>query len=109
LLIVNVRVAVSNWEGRISPLFDVTDHVLLVEIEGGKQRTREQVLLTTEDPLKRACFFVQVGVEVIICGSISKTMKRALMSEGIEVISHISGGVEEAVEAYIEGRLDQGK
>ena len=104
-----MKIAISNWEGRISPLFDVTDHVLLVEIERGQQHSREQVLLTTEDPFKRARFFVQVGVEVVICGSISKTMKMALVSEGIEVISHISGGVEKVLEAYIEGSLLQGK
>jgi hypothetical protein len=49
-----MKVAVSNWEGRISPVFDVTAHVLLVEITGDKERNREQILLTTDDPIERA-------------------------------------------------------
>lgn len=109
LLIICMKVAISNWEGRISPVFDVTDHILLVEIAGCKERNREQVFLTTEDPFKRASLLAKLSVEVLICGSVSKTMKMALVSEGIKVIPHICGRVEGVLEAYIEGRLDQSK
>ena len=90
-------------------MFDVTDHILLVEIAGCKERNREQVFLTTEDPFKRASLLAKLSVEVLICGSVSKTMKMALVSEGIKVIPHICGRVEGVLEAYIEGRLDQSK
>ena len=104
-----MKVAICNWHGRVSPLFDVSDHVLLVEISGGNERNREQVLLTTEDPLKRASILASVGVEVLICGSVSKIFEIALVSVGIKVIPHVCGGIEEVLKAYMEGRLDKDK
>jgi predicted Fe-Mo cluster-binding NifX family protein len=104
-----MKVAVSNWEGRISPVFDVTAHVVLVEIIGDKERNRELIFLTTDDPIERACLLARMGIEVLICGSVTKTLERALASQGIHVVPNVCGRVEEVLESYIEGRLNQGR
>jgi len=102
-----MKVAISNWQGRVSPVFDVADHVLLVEIVRGHEENCEQVLITTEDPLKRASLLAELGVEVLICRSVSKILESALISQGIRVIPHICGRVEDVLEEYIEGKLDR--
>jgi len=48
-----------------------------------------------------------LGVEVLICRSVSKILESALISQGIRVIPHICGRVEDVLEAYIEGKLDR--
>jgi len=70
-----MRIAIAHWTGRISPVFDVSDHLLLIDIEGRQEQRREDIKLMSDNPLERAKELSELGVEILICGSISNIMK----------------------------------
>jgi predicted Fe-Mo cluster-binding NifX family protein len=102
-----MKIVIPTWQGRISPVFDVASHVLIVEVVDGKEKSRAQVSLSTEDPLERAKSLTILGVEILICNRVSKTLEVALASQGIKVHQNISGEIEEVLAAYRDGSLNQ--
>jgi predicted Fe-Mo cluster-binding NifX family protein len=102
-----MKIAIPTWQGRISPVFDVASQVVIVEVVDGKEKNRAQVSLSTEDPLERAKSLAILGVEILICSRVSKTVEMMLASQGIKVLQNISGEVEEVLAAYIDGSLNQ--
>jgi predicted Fe-Mo cluster-binding NifX family protein len=102
-----VNIAIPQWRGRVSPVFDSACQVLLVEIlEGGHVR-REMLSIAEDDPLERARSLQRFGVQLLICGAISRPMEMALAAAGIEVIPNTCGQVEDVLNAFLTGRLNE--
>jgi len=102
-----MKVAIPHWQGRVSPVFDVAARVLVVDIDGGVERARQEVVFDDEEPQRRAARLTETGADVLICGAISKPLELAIAATGIEVIPQTCGDVERVLAAFIEGQLDQ--
>ncbi|MBN1766689.1 MAG: NifB/NifX family molybdenum-iron cluster-binding protein, partial [Sedimentisphaerales bacterium] len=102
-----MKIAVPQWQGRISPVLDVASNVLLVYIEDHRELQRQQDTLVPTDPWARAQAIRQMGADVLICGAVSWPLETALRSAGIQVISNICGPVEEVLAAFCNGQLDE--
>jgi len=100
-----MKVAIPLWNGRVSPVFDVATKVLIVEIEGGVERSREDVVFHVEQPRARAIHLANTGANVLICGAISWPLEMAIAASGIEVIAQTCGDVEQVLAAFTDGRL----
>jgi predicted Fe-Mo cluster-binding NifX family protein len=100
-----VRVAIANFEGRVSPVFDVARRLELVDVEDGHETARQEVSLADCDPLSRVGRLAGLGVEVLICGAISRPLEAAMVSAGIQVIAQTCGPVDEVLAAFAAGRL----
>lgn len=103
-----IKVAIPYWQGRISPVFDAARELAIFEFEPGSRGLRQDMDLTCEDFGFRAAQLSQAGVNVLICGAISRPLELAVSAMGIEVISQICGTVNEVFAAFKEGRLLQG-
>lgn len=100
-----MRVAIPTWSGMISPMFDVAQRLLLVDIEAARALRRREEPLYETDIAGRAAHLARLGVNVLICGAISRPLEMLLASERVEVIPDICGSVEEVLRAYVSGRL----
>jgi len=100
-----MKVAVPHWQDRISPVFDVAGHVLLVDMEGNREIGRQEETLPGNDPWSRAAALSQMRAEVLICGAVSWPLEAAIRSAGIRVITNICGPVETVLEAFRKGQL----
>ena len=96
-----MKVAIPQWNGRVSPVFDVAGSLLLVEVADGEELRRQEGPLTATGPLSRARQVVQFGAEVLICGAISLPLEAALASTGMQVIPYTCGSVEQVLGAFI--------
>ncbi len=103
-----MKVAIPQWQGRVSPVFDVAGNVLVVEVDGGVEETRRDVVFDVEAPQGRAARLIETGANVLVCGAISWPLEMAVTATGVEVIPQICGDVERVLAAFIDGRLDQG-
>jgi len=102
-----MRVAVPIWEDRISPVFDTASRLLIIEVENQIEASRFETYMDEQD-LYRRCFRIQnLGVDILICGAISRPYFRRLMATGINIITGISGHPEEVLEAFLQGTLYQ--
>lgn len=99
-------IAIPHWHGRVSPVFDVATHVLLVQVDERGVAARHDVDILTEDPRLRADELAATGADVLICGAISRPLEMAVAAAGVEVICQICGDIEQVLQAYIDKRLD---
>lgn len=102
-----MKVAIPDWQGRISPVFDVAAHLLVAEVEDGRILARLLVLMNEDGLHARAKQVSGLGVDVLICGAISRPLELALASAGVEVAPQTCGDVEDVLSAFVAGRLSQ--
>jgi predicted Fe-Mo cluster-binding NifX family protein len=101
-----MNVAISVWNGRVSPVFDTSRCVLLIDADQtGSTRKGEHFFANHLDYLKIR-ELVNLGVDVLICGAVSKRMAAGLVSTGIAVIPWVSGMVDEVVSGFLDGSLN---
>ena len=97
-----MKTAITIWNGRIAPVFDVARQCLLVEDD-----LRTELALPDGNAAFKASFLGEHTVEQVICGAISREYENALVASGIEVISFIAGPLEQVLDAWRAGNLVQ--
>lgn len=102
-----MRVAIPVFDGRISPVFDAARHLLLVDIADGREVRRTEHLLDEPELGPRARRVAAFGVDVLICGAISRLLETMLLSANVEVISQTSGQAEDVLRAFVSGQLTE--
>lgn len=100
-----MKVAIPVWSDQVSTVFDFARHLLLVKLDEGKEISRGELRIQEGSPIFRAKRLSRLGVEVLICGAISRPLARIVASHGIEIIPFISGTVNDVLNAYLTGRL----
>ncbi|MDD3846219.1 MAG: hypothetical protein PHC90_07655, partial [Syntrophorhabdaceae bacterium] len=104
-ILVFMVIAIANWQKSVSPVFDVSDRLCVIEIADGAEVRRETVLLKYTDPFGRAREVAQASVEILICGAVSRAFETALISVGIRVLPFICGELEAVIGAFLRGGL----
>lgn len=100
-----MKVAIPVFDERISPLFDVARALVVVNIEAGREVWRERISLDDSGLVMRARQLGEQGIDVLICGAISRLLEEMLESAGVAVISQMCGPVEEVLSAFLTGEL----
>lgn len=100
-------IAIPEWQGQVSTVFDFASKLLLIEIDGQKETSRTENLLPDEPMLHRAVRLINFDVDVLICGAISQPLALMISGSGIEVLPEISGSIDEVLNAYLFGRLTE--
>jgi len=101
-----MKIAISLWEEKISPLFDTSSRLLILEIEGGKELSRFEAYPGKLDMYARSLLLQDLGVELLICGAISRPFYSMLSNVAkISVVPWVSGSLDEVVNAFKKGTL----
>jgi len=100
-----MKIALPTFNGRISPVFDVAQKLVLVEVDVANELSREEHAIPSKIFARRAARLSELGVEILLCGAISRPLAMMIAAHGIEIVPFISGGVDEVLGAYLQGRL----
>jgi len=100
-----MKVALTVWNGRISPVFDVSRKILLLDIHNGIVTGRREETFGETDPVRKARKLVEWEVRKLICGAISRPLAGLFATYGIRTIPFIAGDAEEVIEAYLARKL----
>ena len=103
-----MTIAFPVFSSRVSPRFDCAPDVLLVTVDGDRVTGRESCSLQGRNSLARVNWLCQRGVDVIICGGISRFSLRSLMNRGLRVFPWVTGDVEDTVKLFLSGQLQPG-
>jgi predicted Fe-Mo cluster-binding NifX family protein len=95
-----MKMALTVWGSRISPVFDAAHMLLVVEIENTKIINRWDVPFYPEFPSRLAEMLAEMDVEIFICGAISEMPANILEAKGIKLYPFISGDTGKVIEAY---------
>jgi predicted Fe-Mo cluster-binding NifX family protein len=100
-----MKVALTVWNGRISPVFDVSRKILVLDIHNGVVTGRREEPIEGIDPAQKAGKLAQWQVRQLICGAISRPLAGLFAAYGIRTIPFIAGDAEEVIEAYLARKL----
>jgi predicted Fe-Mo cluster-binding NifX family protein len=105
-----MRIAIAVWNDRISPVFDTSSRLLLVDVEHGAERERRVVEMGADSfPTQRARRLAELEVNVLICGAISRVLAGFISATGVVVIPWVSGPAEGVLRAYLTKRLSDSR
>ena len=100
-----MRLAIPVWENKISPLLDTASRFLIVEVDKRKEVSRYITPVVKKDLYERCMKLKENGVDVLICGAVSRELSNMIATSGIVVFPEISGMVDEILTAYSKGTL----
>lgn len=100
-----MRVALAVWDGRVSPVFDVSQEVLILDIVERSVGSPSSLMLGNGAAEDKSRQLAERGVGTLICGAVSNEMMRELDREGIEVIGFVTGEVGTIIAAFAAGEL----
>jgi len=104
-----MKVAVTVWENRISPLFDATRTLLIVDIHNRVVTERYLAHFDCVSPFSRASTLEELGVGTLICGGVSDFFAKLIEARNIRIIPFVAGRVDEVIDAYLKDGLCQNK
>ena len=100
-----MKIAIPVWNDRVSSAFDFAHRLLLVDIENGKEMNRSEVALESQSLSLRASRLKSLGVDVLVCGAISRLLANMVIASGVEVLPYVTGHVDNVLQAYMTGQL----
>lgn len=100
-----MRIAIPIWEDKISPVLDTASRLMIVEVVNGKESSRFEIYMDEEDLTKRVLRIRGIGVDILICGAVSRPFLRMLRANGIKIIPEIAGQADDVLGAYFQGTL----
>ena len=97
-----MKVAVTVWEDRVSPVFDSAKNLLIAEIENARVMKTRYQQFDPEMVFQLAQMLKDHQVDAIICGAVSEGPANLLEAAGFELISFIAGDVDQVLENFIK-------
>ncbi len=102
-----MRVAITIWENRVSPVADSAEEMLLLEVAGGTVVRRRHERFDDDSPFHRAGKLAELSVNTFICGAISDFYSGLIEGYGIRLIPFAQGHVDEVLDGFLKnGRVD---
>jgi predicted Fe-Mo cluster-binding NifX family protein len=101
-----MKAAFAVWDTKISPVFDVTRQVLLVDARKGKICAEKKEVLRGEMPSQKALRLSELGVNTLVCGAISRGAQAMVEVFGIRVIPFVTGDLREVIQAWLSDSLE---
>jgi len=102
-----MKVAFTYWEHRIAPVFDTARQVRVVEVQAGQLIGEGQEVRLEELPVQNVFRLVELGVEVLVCGAISRSVHAMVAAHGIRVVPFVAGDLREVIRAWLDGNVER--
>jgi len=101
------RIAIPIFQNRVSPVLDTCQHLLLLDVDRGKEMSRQTVFLGEIPLTERFDMMTNLGVVTVICGGVSETFANMLSGSNVHLRNGVAGNVDEVIRAYLEDRIDK--
>ncbi len=98
-----LRLSLSEYNGRISPVLDTCQRILLVDIDESGQRTVHNEDWSTLPRWQRPARLRQLGVDILLCGAVSPILAEQIHRAGIRLYPWLAGEVGQLLEAFLAG------
>lgn len=99
--------AFAAWNNRIAPVFDVSENILVIEVDDGRIVRESRHVLAAAGPEEKAGALAGLGAEVLVCGAISRFLHDRLAAAGVQVVPFIAGDLAAIIRAWMRGELDR--
>lgn len=98
--------AFTVWNNRISPVFDTSRYVHIVVVEEGRILRENQEFLSDDNIIHKVRRIIDLGVDDLICGAISRSIYYIAQNSGINIIPFVSGALDDVIQGWMANRLN---
>jgi predicted Fe-Mo cluster-binding NifX family protein len=102
-----MNIGITHWQGRVSPVFDVSEELAVIETRDGKVISRKFFRLASQRPYPRAKEISDIGIDVLICGAVSTVFQIALIGKKIRFLAFVCGDIDAVLHSFLMDRLTQ--
>lgn len=102
-----MKAAIAHWNGRVAPVFDVAERILVVESEGDRLLSETEARLPAEAPVRKAAHLAGLGIETLVCGAISRALAEIVETHGIRIVPFVAGELRIVLRAWLGGWLGE--
>ncbi len=99
------KIAIPIWQDRVSPVMDTAGQMKIIDYFDGHENGYAIEIIPRSHLVQKAAFLKNLGIDLLICGAISRHLHQILVSSGIDVIPFVHGPVVNVIEAYAKGEL----
>ena len=99
-----MKLAVTVWGNRISPVFDAASTLLVAEITHSKVTGVYYTGFDPESPADLIHTLKKNQVTILVCGAISKTPARLILDQHIHLFSFVTGNVRHFLDSFARTR-----
>jgi len=103
-----MKIAIPIFGNRISPRFDFSPEMWIIDVEGGEVVRQEKLPTANLNLPQRLEQITSNGVDKVICGGIDGFCQSQLGSRGIDVVQDVIGDAEIVFDFFMRGRLQSG-
>jgi predicted Fe-Mo cluster-binding NifX family protein len=103
-----MKIAIPLFGKRISPRFDFSPEMWIIEVEKGEVVREEKLFIGNLNIPQRLEQIDSNGVDRVICGGIDGFSRNELGCRGIAVVQDVIGDAEIVFDLFMKGRLQPG-
>ena len=103
-----MKIAIPTFGNRISPRFDFSPEMWIIDVEGGEVVRQEKLPTAHLNLPQRLEQITSNGVDKVICGGIDGYCQNQLGSRGIDIVQDVMGDAEIVFDLFMKGRLQPG-
>lgn len=103
-----MRTAFPYWRSRLAPVFDTARQLRLVESAAAAITGQSDETLPDTQPSLKILQLVELNVDTLVCGAISRPLREMAAAHGIAVIPFIAGELDDIVSSWVAGCLETG-
>ncbi len=100
----SMKIAITVWNGRISPLFDSASNVCIYENSREADFSKQLISFSDQSAEAKADILLQNGIDLLICGAVSFDAERILSQKGVAVYAYLSGEADEIIKTIMSNR-----
>ena len=103
-----MKIAIPIFGNRVSPRFDFSPEIWVIEVERGKVVGQEKLSTANLNLPQRLEQITSNRVDKVICGGIDGLSRNQLGSRGIDVVQDVIGDADIVFGLFMRGRLRPG-
>ena len=100
-----MKIAIATEGNNVSGHFGKCENFTIAEVENSAIKNKVTVNTKGNQHGLLPAFLASHSVNVVIAGGMGEGARQNLVSNGIEIISGVSGDIDEAINAYMNGNL----
>lgn len=95
-----MKIAITTWGNRVSPVFDSARTLLIAQIAAGTVTDLAYETFSPANPSELAARLQRMNVSTLICGAISTHPADAIVEGNIRLISFVSGNAMDILNTF---------
>ena len=103
-----MKVAVPVFRNVVSPRVDISDGLLVYDIDNDVVNKKEKFRLEFDQPAQLVSILQKNEITTVICGGCPQFYLRNLVFFGFDVVSGLTGDPDHIAEAFAAGKIDNG-